>query len=153
MANLTNYDEDFIAHALAVLRSNKNNAKRTAVQLGIPRTTLRQWAGLSPVKGKRVSQDKVSEASEKLADRLDRIAARLSERIEEAVGQVPIETSADLKNMLIGQGITIEKASFARGGPTSRTESLKVSLIDPESLRGSALKVIEGGRKADRPAV
>lgn len=147
MTKRRTYTDDEIAAALARLRANRGNAKRTAAQLGVSRTTLRQWAGLSPVKGKQVGPQKVEAASHELAGRLDEISRTISERVLEAAGRVPIETSGDLKNMLIGQGITIEKASFARGGPTSRAEQVRVSLTDEaQSLKNQGLRVLRGGR-------
>lgn len=146
------YTDDEIAAALARLKANGGNAKRTATQLGISRTTLRQWAGLSPVKGKQVAPEKVGEHGTRLAEKLDRLSDRISERALEAIETVPLETAADLRNLLVSGGITIEKASFARGGPTSRVENLKISLISPNALRDPELKVIEGGLgRSERP--
>ena len=55
--------------------------------------------------------------------------------------------AAAVRNLLVGAGITTEKASFARGGPTSRMESVRVSLVDPDALAKASLRVIEGGKK------
>lgn len=147
MALKREYTDDEIAAAVARLRANGNNAKRTAEQLGVPRTTLRQWAGLSPVKGKQVAPAKIEEHGARLAEKLDRLSDRISERALEAIETVPLETAADLRNLLVSGGITIEKASFARGGPTQRTETLRVSLVSPDALRSGELQVIEGGKR------
>lgn len=144
------YTDEEIATALVTLRANRGNAKKTATQLGISRTTLRQWAGLSPVKGKQVEPAKVTAKGEQLAQKLDAIADTLAERLAEAARTVPLETAADLRNAAISQGITIEKASFARGGPTQRTESLRVSLVDPDELAKASLRVIEGGKRTKK---
>jgi transposase-like protein len=141
------YTDDEIAQARALLRANGNNAKKTALQLGVPRTTLRQWAGLSPIKGKQVSETAVDAKGEKLANQFEEITDKLNRRVLDAIDKVKVESAADVRNMLVGSGITTEKGSFARGGPTSRTESLRVSLVDPSSLRSGELTVIEGGKK------
>ena len=149
------FTDDEIATALATLRSNGGNAKRTAVQLGIPRTTLRQWAGRaksSTASPRKVAALKVDVAAEKLAASLDEVSARGTAKVLAAIDSVPLETAADVRNLLVGVGIATEKASFARGGPTSRTESLRVSLVSPDELRASALRVIEGGKRTDPPS-
>jgi hypothetical protein len=138
------FTNDEIANALSVLRSNKGNAKKTAKHLGISRTTLRQWAGLSPVRGKQVSGELVQRKSLELADQLDSLALRLANKVADGLDMVPMETSGDARNLLIGLGITTEKASFARGGPTNRVESLKISLVVPGALRSTAGQVLDG---------
>lgn len=150
MASHRTYTEDEIASALATLRANNGNAKKTAHHLGISRTTLRQWAGLSPIQGKQVTEAQVANKSEQLANKLDVLALRLVDKVSDQLDEIPAETSGDVKNLLVAAGITIEKASFARGGPTNRNETgLKVSLVAPDgrsfpSLRAAAQASIEG---------
>lgn len=152
MANTTTYTDEEIAHALAALRANRGNAKKTATQLGIPRTTLRQWAGLSPVKGKQVPLAKVEAASAELATTFEKISGRITEKVLEAVERVELKNAQDIRNMLVGAGITTDKGQLLRGGATSRVESVRVSLMEPSELRDRSLRVIEGGRKAVQKA-
>lgn len=145
------YSDDEVASALARLRANNGNAKRTAAQLGINRTTLRGWAGRHSNKtgtSKHVPEQAIEAKGAEQANRFDEITDRLTEKILNAISSVPVETATDIRNLLVGAGITTEKASFSRGGPNSRVESVKVSLIDPSALKSQGLTVIEGGRKA-----
>lgn len=149
------FTDDEIAHALAVLRGNGGNAKKTALALGISRTTLRGWAGRHSNQtgtSKHVNESRVDRKGEKLALTLEEISAEGSRRVLEAIKSVKLETAADVRNMLVGVGITTEKASFARGGPTSRTESLRVSMVDPSALAAGTFAVLEGGKKQDKGA-
>ncbi len=54
---------------------------------------------------------------------------------------------------LVALGITSEKASFARGGPTSRVEGLKVSLVMPEGLKALAVQVVQGDQRTELKAI
>jgi hypothetical protein len=71
----------------------------------------------------------------------------VTQKVIDGIGAVEVKNATDVKQLLIGSGITTEKASFARGGPTSRVESLRVSLVDPSSLLSGELTVLEGGKK------
>jgi len=141
------YSEDEIASALAMLRANGGNAKRTAKHLGISRTTLRQWAGLSPVRGKQVGPDLVEAHSMVLADKLDVLAQRLIDKVSDGLNDIPMEDSGDVRNLLVAGGITIEKASFARGGATSRTETTQIVYIQPNALHDLSIRVLDGDVK------
>jgi transposase-like protein len=132
MANTTTYTDEQVANAIAMLRANGGNAKRTASQLGIPRTTIRAWAGRShsvSARPKQVKTSIVQNRSREIADSLEDLAAK-------AVGfaDSKMET-ASYKDLLIGVGIAIEKVQLLRGGATSRTESLRIELVAGGSLR------------------
>lgn len=145
------FTEDEIASALARLRANGNNAKKTAIELGISRSTLRGWAGrLHPTNGTPATAPApvVDAKAERQANRFDEITDKLTEKVLAAIDTVAVKSSADVRHLLVGSGITTEKASFSRGGPTTRTENVRVSLIDPDALRDPELKVIEGGRRS-----
>lgn len=152
MSEKRQYAEEEIAHALALLRANGGNVQRTARQLGMPRETLNQWAGRPGVnpRGKKVTEEQVEGAVEKMAPRLDLLANRILDKAIEGIENVEVTKAGELRDLLVSLGVNIEKASFVRGGPTSRSEQVKVSLVDPEELRSASLKVIEGGRKADK---
>lgn len=142
----TDYPEEFIAHALSVLRVNGGNAKNTAKQLGVPRTTLRQWAGRAKsdtAVPKRVSPDVQSTADETSAQRLDAVFLMVT---DPALVESKLE-KAGLRDLLIAGDIATRGRALLRGQPTARTESVRVSLIEPDALRSDKLKVIEGGRK------
>jgi len=143
------FTDDEVASALATLRANGGNAKKTATQLGISRTTLRGWAGRQhPTNGsaKQVDAPAVEEKALTLANRFDAITDKIVAKVLAGLDTVEVTNASDVRQLLIGGGITTEKASFARGGPTTRTESLRVSLINPQALRDPKLEVIEGGK-------
>lgn len=144
------FTDDEVASALATLRANGGNAKKTAAQLGMSRTTLRGWAGRHDNKtgtSKRVDPAAVDSKGTEQANRFDAITDKLQAKVLDAIDSVEIKNAGDVRNLLWGASITTEKASFARGGPTTRTESLRVALIDPSALRDPKLQVIEGGKK------
>lgn len=153
MARLRDYSDDERAHALAVLRSNNGNMKKTAQETGTPRSTLRAWAGLREAEGKHaadVAPEKVDNAAEQLAVSWRHIAnmslALMAEFLER-LRDVEKVKAGDVRDLSVVAGVATEKESFARGGPTARTESVRVSLVEPDVLRKDTLKVIEGGRK------
>ncbi len=148
--NKRTYTDDEIAHAVALLGANGGNAKRTARELGVSRTTLRGWAGRQhPTNGtpKAPAPSAVSEKSEQLAQTLEEISARASAKVLSALDHLEVKSAQDVRNLLVGVGITTEKASFARGGPTTRSEQVKVALADPSSLKNMGLRVLRGGKE------
>ena len=161
MANLTTYTDEQVANALALLRANGGNAKRTATQLGISRSTLRGWAGRLDNKtghSKEVPPALVDEQAHEMAIGLDVLAGRIRDKVAAALDGVPITKASEIRDLLVSLGITIEKASFARGGPTSRTASVTVSLVAGPSLQERSraeLRVLDvvpaltDGRRAD----
>jgi hypothetical protein len=77
----------------------------------------------------KVAESAIVDASDKLAIGMDIIAERLVERLGVAAGNVPFETAKDMRDGAVALGITIEKRSFLRGGPTARTASLHAFLV------------------------
>lgn len=151
MANTRQYTDEEIAHALAMLRANGNNVMRTARALRMPRETLNQWAGGKGTRaGKKVTDDKVEDALSLLTPKLDKLVHRIMDKALEGVERVEVTKASELRDLLVSAGINIEKGSFVRGGPTSRTEQVRVSLMDPSELSGKALRVLEGGRKPEQ---
>lgn len=144
------FTDEEVAAALARLRANNGNAKRTAQQLGISRTTLRGWAGRNATqkpengKPKKVDLEAVATHGERVALKLDEISDRINERVLEAIERVDVKNTNDVKNLLISQGIAIEKSSFARGGPTSRQENVRIALVDVSGLRTLAAHIASG---------
>lgn len=133
MARLTEYTDDQAAHALAMLKANGGNAKRTAALLGIPRTTLRQWAGRAQSMNalpKQVSEERVQDQTRELAQRLERVALlSVDEGIDEAIAK------ASAKDRMIVAGIAIEKRQLLIGSPTSRNASVVIHLVGGGSLK------------------
>lgn len=134
MARLTTYSDEEVANALAMLRANGQNAKKTAALLGIPRTTIRAWAGRAhsstgkQMYPKQVKPELLQERSEEIATSLENLAAM---SVGFAVEKMP---EASYKDLLIGAGIAIEKVQLLRGRATSRNESLVIQLVAGGSL-------------------
>ena len=123
----------------------------------IPQTTLRGWAGRNETNpdSKQVPAELVEAGALKLADQYESITEKINRRVLASVDTVPVETSADVKNLLIGAGIATEKASFARGGPTSR-ESREIRIVyglDPSitSLRELGERTVSGQKALPEP--
>jgi hypothetical protein len=141
VARATEYSDDQAAHALAMLEANGGNAKKTAALLGIPRTTLRQWAGRaksSTARPKVVRAELVQDRSAEIATNLENLAAK-------SIGfaDAKMET-ASYKDLLIGAGIAIEKVQLLRGKATSRSESLRIELVAGGSLQELAARTMSG---------
>lgn len=134
------YTEEKIAHSLAVLRSNGGNLKRTSDQTGVTRSTLRAWqSGQLPEQmDPEVIKDTQDAISRKIVEQFADIAT-LS--LEAAKAKIP---EASYRDLLIGAGIATEKRELLGGRPTARTESLKVSLIVPGSLKLMGAQVLSG---------
>ena len=141
MANKTRYTDEQIATSLATLQANSGNAKRTAKSLGIPLTTLRQWAGRaqsSTAHPKQVDPALVDQQSEKLAGNWERIALGATDKAFERLDE------ASVKDLLIGAGIATEKVQLLRGRATSRSEGSQIVYVQPAALRDLAGDVIDG---------
>lgn len=146
MANTKQYDDAFIAHALSVLKANNDNAKATAKALGVPRTTLRQWAGRAKsetARPRQVDPELVTLADEESAKRLDAAFLLVT---DPALIASKLE-KAGLRDLLIASDIATRGRALLRGQPTQRTETVRVQLAEPDSLRTSSLQVLEGGKK------
>lgn len=143
MARLTEYSDAQAANALSMLEANGGNAKRTAALLGIPRTTLRQWANRaqsSTARPKQVSAQLVKDRSAEIADSLEDLAARSVG----LAGSGEKLAAASYKDLLIGAGIAIEKVQLLRGRATSRNESLTIHLVAGAGLQELAERTLTG---------
>ena len=145
-------DQSTIAAALERLAANNGNAKKTARELNISRSTLREWAGRNNAHGKtpspNLSDSKRSELAEKwraIADKGTTIAIQALEGIAPADLKM-----RDVKDLLVGAAVATEKHQLLIGGPTSRPNTqILVSLVAPggktySSLREASLAVLEG---------
>lgn len=151
MAEHVRYSDEEIAHALAVLRANGGNAKKTSIALGIPRTTLRQWAGRAQsetARPRRVASSVVRRAEDALASRWERIASVASEKALAAIEMLDPAALrvGQLRDLVVQAAIATDKQQLLRGGATSRVENVRVSYVDAGALRARALLVIEDGR-------
>lgn len=143
------YSDEEISAALALLAAYNGNAKRAARDLNIPRTTLRQWANLSPVRGKQVAGELVDSVRADIGRNLMTLSRDLLEKVGKGLPGVPVETAQDVRNLLVGLGITTTQAQLLTGGPTVRSEHIRISLVSPGALR-EGLTVIDV--TASRPA-
>jgi hypothetical protein len=109
------YSEVFRAAALAALDANAGNIARTARELGIRRKTLEGWAkGRTPTDPELRHQKRIDllASSERLADAL---AGGIVKRVERG--------KADVKDMALAFGITVDKLLLLRGQPTAISKS------------------------------
>lgn len=123
--------------ALAALAANHGNAKKTAIQLGMPLSTLRYWAGRSNAHGNTPSPNLAPEKRGELADNWTRVALRSTAIALEAMEHLDPEKlrAGDVKHLLIGGAVATDKAQLLTGGATSRTESLRIALVGAADLR------------------
>lgn len=85
----------------------------------------------------------VTEAEEELAELLGVFAEDAVRKAHDGLESVPVETAADVRNLLVAVGIASEKHALLTGGPTQRTESqIRISLVSPSALR-DGLTVID----------
>lgn len=137
------YTDETRANVLATLQANGGNAVKTAKQLGIPRTTIRQWAGeanLGPgvaVMPRKVPTALVEGKMAELANNLEAVAFKAVELANEKAD------GASYKDLLVGTGIAVEKMLLLRGQATSRVETFKVSLVGVSDLRTAALRSLD----------
>lgn len=123
---------------LAALEANGGNAKKTALQLGIPRSTLRYMVGRmgQHTRGKvhkGASAEKVSDLAgqwKRVADKGTALALAAMERIS------PEELKArDVKDLLVGSAVATEKHQLLTGQATQRQENVRISLVGAADLR------------------
>lgn len=123
--------------ALAALTANGGNLDRTAKQVGIPTTTLYNWA-------KGVSHPEASSNGEQkraLADLLEEVARKI---LADLPGKLP---SSDMRGAATALGIVIDKMQLLRGKPTEIVDDLNADerakrlacLLDAARTRGDGL--------------
>ena len=118
------YSDQFKAEALAALDANRGNLKRTAIELDIPQSTLRDWR--EGVGTRALTSSIRDQKRGDLADRLEEIAWKLVDGIEDG----DIE-KASLVQKTTAFGILCDKMRLLRGEATSIHEDRKV-----EEIRG-----------------
>lgn len=109
------YSDEQKAVALAALEANGGNIDRTAKFCKIDRRTIRRWAS-----GENINEDVSRNAHEKkeaLADRLEALAHRLVDSIDEdKIGD------ASLQMVATSLGIAVDKMRLLREQPTQITD-------------------------------
>lgn len=134
-----------MAEAMRVLAANGGNAKKTAAQLDIPRSTIRYWAGRSNSHGFTPSPLQLPAQRDVLAERWKAVAERGTGLALAALeGIQPADLSArDVKDLLVGSAVATEKHLLLTGHATSRSETVHISLVGANDLRSSARQVLE----------
>ena len=119
------YTPEFIANALATVKTNNNNISKTARELDVPFHTLREW-----VKNGRRNTAKVSMLQQikegTLAQKLEFNAHRLADSITDHD-----LNSATLQAKSVALGITTDKMLLLNGQPTS----IHTAVISEEDRR------------------
>jgi transposase-like protein len=109
------YSDEDRAAAVAAVTANGGNVQRTARQLGIPETSLRQW-----VKAERHPEAAQMSVEKRgtLADEMERVVWKLVEGINdpEKVKAAPVQQLAT------AAGILVDKIRLLRGEPTAIDE-------------------------------
>lgn len=114
MAAKRRYSDSERATALAALAANGGNLDRTAKALGIPFTTLKQWAdGTRHPEASQMSEQK----KEDMAAALEEVAWKLLRSLESKIDTAPLSQAAT------SMGIAIDKARLLRGEPTTISEA------------------------------
>jgi len=137
-------DEDKV-RALAMLAANGNNLKATALQLGIPRTTLIDWSH-----GRKIQPAVIVEAEQQkksLAEMFDEVATK-------ALGSAVDRLDAEAKTMPIKELIDISKKAvetsrLLKGEPTQIQEQGSTS---DYAKKLEALRAVRAEREQKRLA-
>src|SRR5262245_48805488 len=111
MASQRRYTDDERAAALAALAANNGNLLKTARDLGIPKSTLQQWA-----QGTTHPEAAVNAEQKKgpMAERFDAFVHRvLGLTTDDDIRK------ASLKDRFTAAGIAVDKANLLRGKPTA----------------------------------
>ena len=127
------YTSDDKAAALAALESNGGNVAKTAEELGMSRTTLRRWNAENGHEKRPDIQARMPEARATLADRLRHF-------VDTALGVAPDKLhDANLRDVMTGVGIAIDKLQLLEGKPTSIDEVRDALSDDERAARVAAL--------------
>lgn len=118
------------ATALAVLDANGGNMKKTATQIGIPLSTLKEW------RDGRVNDD----VAELRNVKRDEISTRLKEIVHLLIDAIPGKIpEASLQQITTSIGIAVDKAQLLEGSATERTEVIDNISDDERANRVAAI--------------
>lgn len=133
------YSDNLRAEALAALKANRGNVEKTARQMNVRPTTLRNWM---TQKSHPEATENGEEKRGPLADRLESLAWKLVEGIDN-----PAKIKkAPINQLSVSAGILIDKFRLLRGEPTDISE-----FKDDDRLREFEERYAEAN--APRPVV
>jgi transposase-like protein len=108
------YSDEERAAALAALKANGGDSKRTAAQVGVPESSLRHWAKLP---------DRAAPAKLRAENEQD-LAAKLMDLAHRLVDAAPKKIAkAGLRDVVVAAAVALDKARLARGLPTAINET------------------------------
>lgn len=111
------YSDEERANALAALAANGGNVEKTARELTIPETTLRQWAnGHCHPEATQLSERKKGP----LSDHLETVAYALAGDLSDPERR----KNAKFSEVAVAFGIVVDKMQVLRGQPSSISETL-----------------------------
>lgn len=135
------YSEEDIAGALTSMRANEGQVRATSREIGVPATTLSQWArdarrpetAENSARRHVVSTQQAEETIQQLSAIIPQALARVAEALPTLNGY----------QAMLAAAIAIDKRQLLSGGPTSRTEVLRARYVEPTALRALAAKVVD----------
>ena len=118
MSKRRRYSDDERAACLAALVANGGDVRKTARQVGVPETTLRQWKhrDRAPVSAEKSAQKKAELADIFEAIARDALAAVTPEKI----------ALANVQQLLVSAGVATDKMRLLRNQPTENVASLVI---------------------------
>lgn len=135
------YSDEDKANALLALEANGGNLKRTATQLKIPMSSLRDW------RENRGTPPSVLEIREEkrgpLAERLEDIAHKIVDGMPNAIA------GANLQQQAMAVAIMVDKAQLLQGKPTGINENRGDSPADIAARVGEILQAAKDARQKD----
>ena len=118
------YSDEDRAAGLAALDANEGRLSQTAREIGVPRSTLRQWIKSAEHRDRAAPAKVRQEKKEDLADIFERIARKATGIVELTLSDfegvtIPVPLAVRL---MTAAGIAVDKAQLLRGGATARLE-------------------------------
>jgi hypothetical protein len=137
------YDAETIARARRAIAANNGSLNAASKELGIARSTLRQWqAGKFPGSS---SQEAVATAEPAAGRALAHGYREIEALYKDQLKDPTVVSATKAKDAALVVGIMSDKAQRAEGGPTSINENrVRVSLVAPGALKALKPGVIEG---------
>ena len=132
------YTPEQRANALATLERNGGNAKKTARDLGVPRTTLRHIAGRATDSVRGVlHKDAPPDLRAELLGKWDNIASKATSIVQTALdGLEPSELKVhEIERVNLIAAVATDKGQVLRGGVTSRVGFEPLAVFFSSALR------------------
>ncbi len=124
-AKRRHYSEEDKATALAVLAANNGDLRKTARDLGIPKSTLERWIYIQNTVVSAIADTKKKELSTELEELAYKIVGVMPDKL----------ASANLQQLATSLGITIDKMQLLQGRPTERSETRATIEVKPIDYR------------------